>query len=216
VLLAALVACHADPEEPCAPSARPDSIDDAIDAIGLLPSPVTLTCFLSSLERPLGVELTSDPFSAQPALGERSPRTFVRTEHLTLSVVPDGEAADLLELAEHYDDEHTVKAEIAFPVELPLDPAAPFERVQSAPGAPVTRCKVCHFDEIDIGGGRFASTPLAPPLSTLVSVDELQAERDACDPSEEPSRCAMLAAILDHGEVDHAPFPDDYFTLGGG
>lgn len=215
MLVLAVLACHADPEEPCAPTVRPDSIDEALDAIERLPSPVTLTCFLTSLERPLGLDLTSDPFSAQPALGERSPRTFVRTENLTLSVVPDGEAADLLEFAERYDDAHTVKAEIAFPVELPLDRDEPFERVLSAPGAAITRCRVCHFDEIDVGGGRFASTPLRPPLSTAVSLDALRAERDACDPDEEPSRCEMLAALLDHGEVEPAPFPDDYFTLGG-
>lgn len=210
----AAVACG-DPASPCALDAEPDSIDDALETIGQLPSPVELNCFLESLARPIGLELTSDVFSAQPAEGIRSPRIFVRSEHLTMSVVPVGEASRLLEFGEHHEGGLTIKAELEFPVTLPLDPDAAFDRVLSAPGASSTGCAVCHFDEVDAGGGRYASTPLRPPDEMVVPLEVLQAERDVCDPALDPGRCEMLGALLDHGEVVHAPFPDEYPTLYG-
>lgn len=212
VLLA--VACG-EPPSPCALDARPESIDEALDTIGALPSPVSLTCFLTSLERPLGLELTSDVFSAQPAEGVRSPRIFVRTERLTMSVVPVGLASDLLEFGEHHESGLTVKAELAFPITLPLAPEAAFDKVLAAPGATSTGCAVCHFEELEVAPGRYASTPLRPPDEMIVPLEVLHTERAACDPADDPTRCEMLAALLDHGEVEHAPFPAHYPTLYG-
>ena len=77
LVLGALVGCEAP--APCRLDARPASIDDAVATIGLLPSPVSLECFLESLERPLGLELSSDVFSAQPAQGMESSSRSIRT-----------------------------------------------------------------------------------------------------------------------------------------
>jgi hypothetical protein len=211
--LPGLVGC--EEPDPCALDARPASIDEALATIGALPSPVTLTCFLVALERPLALELTSDVFSAQPAQGVESPRIFLRSGALTMSVVPVGEARTLLEFGEHHPSGLTVKAELAFPVEVPVDPAAAFDRVLAYDGAPGTGCAVCHFEELDLGGGRFASTPLRPPDGMIVPLEVLRSEHETCDPSADAERCAMFSALLDHGEVEHLAFPEHYLSLTG-
>jgi hypothetical protein len=214
-LILAAVGCRED-RGPCALDARPVTIDEAVDTISALPSPVTLTCFLQSLERPLGLELTSDIFSAQPAEGVRSPRIFVRSETLTMSVVPVGEARALLEFGEHDGDpDATVKGELVFPVELPLEPEAPYDRILNAtPGFP-TSCGVCHGGEQALGDGRYASLPLRPPDDMVVPLEVLLGEHASCDPGVDPERCEMFSALLDHGEVFHDPFPRRYPTFSG-
>ena len=212
--IAALLGCAPEPS-PCRLDARPASIDEALDTIGALPSPVTLDCFLESLERPLGLELTSDIFSAQPAQGAESPRIFVRNDTLTLSVVPVGDARRLLEFGEHVEDGLTVKAELVFPIDLPLDPMAAFDQVLANDDARATGCSVCHLGEVHVGGGRYASVPLRPQDSMIVPLEVLLEEHATCDPAEDAERCSMFSALLDHGEVEHAPFPAHYLTLGG-
>ena len=200
-------------EHPCARGARPSSVDDAVATIQSLPSPVTLDCFLGSLERPLGLELTENTFSAQPAGGPESPRIFIMTDTLTMSIVPVGEGRDLLEFGERTASGLTTKAEIHFPVELPFDAASPFDRVHTPDGPTPTGCGVCHTSETDMGEGRWASTPLQPRQSTLVPIDLLLDENERCDPAEDVYRCTMLSALLDHGDVFHEPFPNDFLVL---
>jgi hypothetical protein len=180
-----------------------------LETLDTLPSPVTLDCFLVSLERPLGLEMTTNLFSAQPAEGPESPRIFVRTDELAMSVVPVGEARDLLEFGELLDSGLSVKAELEFPIELPLDPALPFDRVRDVDGPAFTGCGICHWGEVDAGGGRYASTPLRPDDATLVSLGTLLDAHETCDPAVDPERCAMFSALLDHGDVFHDPFPAD-------
>ena len=213
MLLLTLLACS-EPG-PCELNARPRSIDDAVELIGQLPSPVTLECFVQALDRPLGLEATSDVFSAQPAQGVRTPRIFLFPRHsdMSLSVVPDGPARHLLEFGEHHNSGLTIKAELAFPIELPLDPNAAYDKVLTYAGGGATGCQVCHFEEIEVAEGRYASTPLRPPDRTVVPLEVLEDEHAACDPGAEPERCAMFSALLDHGSVHHQPFPDHYPTL---
>ena len=214
--LVAVLAC-VEPS-PCGGGARPTSIDEAFDSLDAL-EPVApggelaLSCFLASLERPLGLELTSDTFSAQPAQGFRSPRIFVRDPALTMSVVPVGTGRDLLEFGEAHESGLTLKAELVFPLALPVDREAAFEKTLAFPGAEATGCQVCHPEEIDLGGGRFANTPLRPPDSMIVSLESLRAEHEACDPRADAYRCEMFAALLDHGEVFQDPFPESHLTL---
>jgi hypothetical protein len=217
ILALSLTACSTEePVDPCARDARPASIDDAMDTIGSLPSPVTLDCFLVSLERPLGLAMTSNIFSAQPADGPESPRIFIRGDDLWMSVVPVGEGRRLLEFGELHPTGLTVKAELEFPIALPLDPDLPFERVRTPDGPTATGCGICHSGEIDVGGGRYASTPLRPGDNTLVPLDTLLDAHATCDSSVDADRCAMLSALLDHGDVFHDPFPDDMLFLTGG
>jgi hypothetical protein len=212
-LLATLLqGCSTAQVHPCSRDAAPESIDEVVATLEVLPSPVTLDCFLVSLERPLGLELTSNPLSMQPADGPESPRIFLRSDELNMSVVPAGEGRHLLEFGEVYSD-LSVKAELAFPIVLPLDPETPFARVRTPDGPTPTGCGVCHAGEIDVGEGRFASTPLRPRASTLVSIDDLRHEHETCASDVDPERCSMLSALLDHGDVFHDPFPDDLPVL---
>ncbi len=194
--------------------ADPTTIDETFDLIDALPGPtVDVPCVLEALARPLAVELTIDTLSAQPAASERSPRIFVLRPGLTLSVVPEGYSRPLLEFAEHHESGLTVKAELHFPVELPLDRDAAFERVMSEQVTHGTLCGLCHYQETEVAPGRWASNPLRPHSTTLTSLEDLAAEARVCDPREEPDRCAFLSAMFDHGPVIHQPFPAEYPTI---
>ena len=205
-------ACDAD-EGACALDADVSSIDDAVDTLNQLPSPVTLPCFLTSLPRPLGLELTSNVFSLQPAQGRESPRIFVRNAGLTLSVVPAGPGAHLLEFGEVLPSGLSLKAEVAFPVQGTLTRADTFARTLDSADADFTSCGVCHALETEVAPGEYASVPLRPTADKIVPLDMLRAEHEACRPSDDPDRCEMLSALFDHGPVEHAPFPDDIDAL---
>lgn len=213
VALLVLPACKDEGSSPCGPLDldNPDSIDETFDRIDLLPEP-TIPCLVQSLQRPLSIETSSGSFSAQPAVGERSPRVFVRSERLSLSISLDGSGLPLLELGELTEDGRTVKAEIAFPVEAPLDRSAPFDRIAAESG---TVCGLCHIEEGAVAEGRFASRPLRPTDDDYVPLSRLSEEREICDPAVEPDRCALLAALVDHGELVRAPFPEGYPTIFG-
>jgi hypothetical protein len=210
----ALVACGGGDRlaGPCAPEgSAPATVGDVVDRLDALPSPVTLPCFVSSLPRPLPLEASSDVFSAQPAVGERSPRLFIRYPGLTLTVAPEGAGAALLELGEAAHDGLTVKAELALPVEVPVAPAAPYERVALVDGSG-TGCGLCHGGEVEVADGVYASIPLQPLPKLRVPLDEVAAEALACG-SATDDRCALLRAVFGHGDVYHAPFPDDVPTI---
>jgi hypothetical protein len=74
---------------------------------------------------------------------------------------------------------------------------------------------VCHPDEIALGDGRFANAPLRPPDELVVPLEILLDEHSRCDPLDDPDRCEMFSALLDHGEVVERPFPRDVTTQFG-
>jgi hypothetical protein len=195
--------------------ASPGTIEAFLDLVDALPGPtVDVPCVLQALERPLRVELTMNPLSAQPAASERSPRVFVRSGDLAISVVPEGDGRPLIELAEYRADLGlSVKAELLFPVTLPLDRAMAFERVVDDELTTGSLCGLCHWDEVELEPGVFASTPLRPTLTTLVPVVDLRWEHRACDPATEPDRCAMLDALFGYGDVVASPFPASWPTI---
>ena len=222
--LALASACDGSPPEAPPPvatcavegPAQPTSIAETVALVDALSarSPdgsVTLPCFLASLDRPLSVEATSDIFSAQPAVGLRSPRIFLRSGDLILTVVPEGPGRPLLELGERTSDGLTIKAEIVFPVDGPLPADAAYERVrfEDAPGTP---CGGCHGREVEVGEGIYASLPLRPASDRLVPLPSVRNEATACL-DVETDRCALLRALFGHGEVVHAPFPEDWPTI---
>ena len=106
-------------ERRCVPpdgvSGSPQTIDEVVALIDALPPPVTLPCFLESLDRPLHVEAAISRSSAQPAYWDRSPRLFLFIGDLVLTVVPEGSGAALLEMGEFVDETHTRKAEQVVP-----------------------------------------------------------------------------------------------------
>ena len=200
---------------PAGVSGSPQTIDEVVALINALPSPVTLPCFLESLDRPLEIEATLSRVSAQPAYGARSPRLFLFIgDDLILSVVPEGAGAPLLELAEIVEEARSRKAELELPIETPVAASAPYDRVVFESG---TVCGGCHFGEQRDESVDFArvyvSNALRPYDLDLVALDRVRAEWLACRPEEEPDRCAMYQAIFGHGEVRHRRFPDSFPTL---
>ena len=106
-------------------SARPRTIAETVALVNALPRPVTVACFLESLERPLYVNATRSFISLQPAVGNRSPRLFLMFEGMSMSVVPEGSGSKLIEFGEFVTPERTLKAEIKTPVVAEVKPDDP-------------------------------------------------------------------------------------------
>jgi hypothetical protein len=182
-----------------------------------LPKPLTLPCFLESLARPLEAHATRSVFSAQPAVGEKSPRIFLFIVPNIMSIVPEGEGAPLLEFGEQRPGNRSLKAELVFPITGEVTPQAPYERLMF--NDTVTSCGFCHAAESPepaiVGTRAFISQSLRPLQSDQVGVDALRRELKACDTAVTPERCAMLDALLGWGEVTDRAFPEDMATFFG-
>ncbi|MCA9710312.1 MAG: hypothetical protein KDK70_31020 [Myxococcales bacterium] len=194
----------------CAPppgvSGSPTSIAAAITLLGALPPPVTVACFVESLDRPLGVFASASPFSAQPSSDVASPRIFIRSGPLTMTVIAEGLGRGLLEFGEHADDGRTIKGEVELPPPAPLSPTTPFDRVRVGDA---TSCSTCHDDEAPAPAGRpgLASEVLHPSPLFDVPLDRLRHAAERCDDAGSPERCELLHALFDHGEVRPATLP---------
>jgi len=194
---------------PAGVSNSPHTIEETVTLINALPKPLSLPCFLESLARPLEISATNSLFSAQPARGPRSPRIFLFEDPNVMSVVPEGDGAPLLEFGEQRPDFRSLKAEITFPVETPLQASAPFANVIFSP--PLTTCGGCHAGEqqesVISGVPTFVSSALRPRPQELVSAASLEHELQVCDRAVEPQRCAMLDALMGWGPVTDRAFP---------
>jgi hypothetical protein len=140
----------------------------------------------------------------QPAEGDGNARTFVLRGPLELAVVLDGSASNTLEIGFRSTPTRTIKTEILFPVTLDLSPDTLFNRVMVGPNS--TECSACHTNEkkVDLTGfpnGAWESDVNDPYDVFNVTVDALQSENTSCDSSASPTRCTMLAALLNHGPV---------------
>jgi hypothetical protein len=190
-------------------SSPPRSIADVVDRVNALPRPVTLACFLEAMARPLELYASESIFSAQPAVGRRSPRMFFFVDPLIMSIAPDGPGSHLLELGERRSDTRSIKAEIEFPVTSELVPEAPFERLVFEER--LTICSGCHAAEqpaTDITFTQaFVSQALRPVPRERVSLGEALAESRVCDAEAEPERCAILRAVFSQGDVVDRDFP---------
>lgn len=193
---------------PAGVSGSPKTIEDVVALINALPKPVTVPCFLASLNRPLKVSLTSNPFSAQPAVGERSPRIFIMIGNLFISVVPEGDGAKLIEFSSLLTVDTSIKAELSFPVTARLTPEAPYERIRFQGG---TACAPCHANETRVSSitfaNAFSSRALQPRPDFKVDLDYLRVETRGCDSAIEPERCAILKALFNYGPVQSQDFP---------
>lgn len=190
----------------------PSSIAETVALVNGLPKPVSLPCFLEALDRPLRLVATQSFFSAQPAMGRRSPRIFLFTDGIIYSIVPEGSARTLLEMGEATRPGLSIKAELEFPITEDITLASAFARL---PFNDITTCGVCHDGRtpaLDIEGA-VESEVLRPADRELVPLAELEAEARSCDAGLEPDRCAMLAALFQHGEVIAAEFPRSVPTI---
>ena len=161
-----------------------------------------MPCLLQSLDRPLVFEATSNTFSLQPGYGPNNPRIFILKGDLRLSVVPKGEGRPLLELSEQTEPGRSIKGELLFPIEGPLDHALPFDRILADSG---TKCAFCHFGEERVDAidwaTAYASNIVEISGSQRVHLDYLTWVHEECDREREPDRCAMLDGVFGYGEV---------------
>jgi hypothetical protein len=177
--------------------------------------PVTLPCFLRSLDRPLQLLATSSVISAQPARGQDNPRLFIIGPELSLSVVTAGDGMNVLEIGELTAPNRSIKGEVHFPVEAPLALDAPFTRIAQTEERTV--CYGCHYPEEPVAdypvGGAFVSIAYRPIPRLEINFDYVQYQFTVCDESANPDRCAMLAALFDQGQVSRGEFPVEMPTF---
>ncbi len=187
-------------------SGSPTSIADAVALLDALPAPVTVACFVESLDRPLRIMATASPLSAQPAVDVTSPRILIRNGALTMAVVPAGMGKRLLEFGEDTGEGRTIKGEVELPLEQTLTASAPHDQVLAMEGEG-TSCGVCHDDEAPAPGLRLgrASEILRPTPEFMVSIDDLRTATASCPSDDDDERCALLRALFDHGPVLEAP-----------
>ncbi len=199
---------------PAGVSGSPGTLGAALTLINSLPHPVSVGCFLESLDRPLQANATKSVFSAQPAVGARSPRIFLLSGQLVASIVPDGAGRDLVEFSQLTSSTRSIKAEIAFPVVAPLEMSDAFSRL---PFNNVSVCAFCHAEEtrvtVDGTPGGYESEALRPRAEEAVSLSSVKQEYLTCDAAREPERCAILTAIFAHGAVQPGEFPADMKTF---
>ena len=186
---------------------RPTTLEGAVILMNTLPRPTTLACFIEALERPLQVYMTESDQSLQPSPGPESPRIFIVNEPLVMSIVPAGSAAVTLELGYRTQPRRSIKTEIVFPLTRDVTFDTFFDEVLN--GA-VTRCSACHTSETKIFDPAlnievFESDIYEPFTVFDVDVETVRTARASCDASAEPERCALLAALFDHGDVVPAP-----------
>jgi hypothetical protein len=188
---------------PAGVSGAPRNVEQAVALMNSLPRPTTLECFIESLQRPLEVYLTSSDLSLQPADGTRSPRAFLVRGDLVMSVVPNPEFSNLLELGYRSAPGRSMKGEVAFPLTVPVTASSILERIRVGD---VSICGGCHGAETRPVDGFFADgafeSAIAVPLSPFeVPLEGMRQEAVACEPTREPERCGILSALFDHGEV---------------
>lgn len=187
----------------------PHSIVGIVEHLNAMPKPVSLPCFVESLTRPMGIHASKSMFSIQATLDERSPRIFLFSDPVIMSVVPVGIGSDVLEIGELRSETRSVKAEIAFPVEAELPLQEPFERIQADEN--VTNCAFCHADEQEDASIEFArafvSGALRPEPALRVSAVSVRQEFIECDAAQEAERCALLDAIFGWGDLFEREFP---------
>jgi hypothetical protein len=197
----------------CVPSdgatGAPATIEDAVALINSLPRPTSVACLVESLDRPLRITATTSVMSAQPAHGRRSPRIFLFSGPLILSVVPEGPGAAVVEFSQLDDSGRSIKGELDFPIQAEVPPEAPYTKVMFRPD--LTNCAFCHADERPahrVGNAwAYSSQALRPESSSLVPIEELRTEASTCDAAVEPERCRLLQELFEHGTPRAHAFP---------
>jgi hypothetical protein len=199
----------------CAQQARPvQSIEAAAQLINALGPDVSPACVLAAIPRPLSAVGTSSFISAQPALGKMNPRVLLLLPGLVVSFASSGDGAKLVEFGQWVSNTHTVKAELEFPLTLPLTSSSPY--VNTAPMPRVSSCGFCHRDENALSGtpNAFASAAYQPEAKTLVTVKSMQALHEACIAStSEDARCDFFHALFDFGLVEQGAFAPEVQTF---
>jgi hypothetical protein len=195
---------------PSGVSGAPETLPDVIALLNALPRPLTLPCFIESLERPLSLYFTSSQRSLQPAPEPRSPRTFVLRGAMEFSVVLGGDARYTLEVGYRPSPLRSIKTEFRFPIYDEVTPENYFDEIEMGK---TTRCAACHTGEVvaDFDGfpdGVYESDVFDPFSLNDVSLDTMVSEAALCKIDVEPDRCALLQALFNGGEVQAGQLGD--------
>ncbi|MFT6631856.1 MAG: hypothetical protein ACJAS4_001817 [Bacteriovoracaceae bacterium] len=184
----------------------PKTIDEVTDLINALPKPLSLPCFIESLSRPLKVSLTLSKLSAQPAVGNDTPRIFLFIDNLILSVAPDGKGKDLLELSLLYTDRKSLKAELEFPIYEEISYTAGFDRIDIGGRS---SCNGCHNAEaVDPSiTNAIAYTSVAIKPETYMDLTDFQHENYKCELATNLDyRCQMIMSLFKFDQLDSEIF----------
>lgn len=183
------------------------SIADAVARLNALGTNVDGPCFIATLPRPLAVVATLAKTSAQPAGGRGAPRILFLLPKLIITAVPAGDGSKVLEFGEWTGTTRTFKGEIGLPVTAPLAPDAPFVRILDT--AQRTKCANCHREEEPHPTipNAFTSLAFQPEPETVVTVPELEELHTLCTNADDlGTRCAMIHAVFDFGEITQGSF----------
>lgn len=178
--------------------------------INQLPKPLSVACFLSHFKKPLQIFAVDNQFSAQPSQGRESPRIFIFSGNLVVSVVPAGPSREFVEFSQLTSPSLSVKGELPFPITETLPPSAPYARIAEEFGG--TSCRICHQLEARATnittGEAYNSFILRPDPFKRVDQDTLQWFSQRCDSKADAERCRILNAIFLSGNAQDAEFPE--------
>ena len=225
----ALASAQAAEPRRCAPgpnvSGAPRSIEQVVDLINSLPKPVSVACFVESLDAPLKVYASNSVASLQLSTGPQDPRWFIFSLPLIMSVTSDGPGAELLEMGVlQPDNRRTLLGELRMPIDTEIKHALPYERIGQDLG---TTCGFfCHQNEAPDPSITFAKAFVSKSIRAApdseVTLDSLRGVLSRCTPpSAKPAatsaatsvatsaRCDLLHALLVTGRGQREDFPAD-------
>ena len=200
----------------CAPgpnaTGAPRSIEQVVDLINSLPKPVTVACFVESLDPPLKVFASNSVASLQLSTGPEDPRWFIFSLPLIISITSDGPGAELLEMGVlQPDNRRALLGELRMPIQTEIKHALPFDRISKGEG---TTCGFfCHQNEERDPRIHFAeafvSKSIRAAASSEVTLDFLHGVLSRCKSPTASVRCELLHALLVTGRAQREDFPAD-------
>lgn len=188
----------------------PNSIGAIVDLINALPKPTSIDCFLKALKKPLRVMAVNNTFSAQPAVGNESPRIFIVNTKLSISVVPAGVGRYLVELSEPSSATKSFKAELEFPIQQRIEVYDAISRITDKVSGD-SQCILCHRNEEKKlyppdAGYAFNSDIVRPNEYQRVFAYYLRNQAYMCNTATDKYRCDILKAIFMTGEAEDSDF----------
>ncbi len=174
------------------------TVTDLVNLLNALPKPVSVACLIDVLDRPLTVAATSNFFSGQPATGPKSPRIFLYiNDSLTLSVVPTGDSAKVVEFGYKTSDTTTVKGEIQFPITETVAQDVGYAPILSRDKSS-SLCIGCHYPETPAPSfGPLAFQSMIVPIDPHYefTFDDLKRLNIDCG-KEKSDECEIIQAIF--------------------
>lgn len=188
---------------------KPQTIDQVVTLIGALPKPLEVYCFVEALKPPLKIYAVNNFESAQPSAGQDSPRIFILSDNLILSVVPAGPGRNFLEMAQKVSTTSSIKGEIEFPILAGISAEEPYSHILDGPTR--TACVFCHGNEKPYPsittGPAFESGILVPDFNKRVRQSYLKYQTSNCEPILDDYRCKMLNAVFEFGQAQDGIWP---------